>query len=59
MKKLKVFVSGTNDDMQPERDAVNRAVDSVRTAEGIGVEQTVSLNQSPSPSFLVRLYKYL
>jgi hypothetical protein len=46
MNKLKIFISGTNDDMQPERDAVSRAVDSVRTAEGIGVEQTVSLKQS-------------
>jgi hypothetical protein len=35
MKTVKVFISGTQDDMQPERDAVSRAVDSVVIATGI------------------------
>jgi uncharacterized protein DUF4062 len=47
MKKLRIFVSGTNDDMQPERDAVSRAVDSIKLAEGIRAEHQVSRDQSP------------
>jgi hypothetical protein len=47
METLKVFISGTQDDMQPERDAISRAVDSVVIATGIRAERTLSSPQSP------------
>ncbi|MCL4528588.1 MAG: DUF4062 domain-containing protein, partial [Chloroflexi bacterium] len=47
MDKLKIFISGTQDDMQPERDAVDRAVNATTLATGIRAETAVSQPQSP------------
>jgi hypothetical protein len=47
MDKLNVFISGTQDDMQPERDAISRAVDAVSLTAGIRAEKTLSQPQSP------------
>jgi WD40 repeat protein len=47
MEKLKVFISGTQDDMKPERDAVDRAVNSTTLATGIRAEATASQPKSP------------
>jgi hypothetical protein len=47
MDKLNVFISGTQDDMQPERDAISRAVDAVNLTAGIRAEKTLSQPQSP------------
>src|SRR6266542_2537130 len=47
MEKLKIFISGTQDDMQPERDAVDRAVNSTTLSTGIRAETAVSQPQSP------------
>ncbi|MBL8078253.1 MAG: DUF4062 domain-containing protein [Anaerolineales bacterium] len=47
MEKLKIFISGTQDDMQPERDAVDRAVVSTKLSTGIRAETTASQTQSP------------
>jgi len=47
MEKLKIFISGTQDDMKPERDAVDRAVNSTTLSTGIRAETTVSQPQSP------------
>ena len=47
MEKLKIFISGTQDDMKPERDAVDRAVNSTTLAAGIRAETAVSQAQSP------------
>ena len=40
--KLKVFINGTQDDMKPERDAVDGAVNSTTLATGIRAETAVS-----------------
>lgn len=40
MGKLKIFISGTQDDMKPERDAVDRAVNSTTLSTGIRAETT-------------------
>jgi WD40 repeat protein len=47
MEKLKIFISGTQDDMKPERDAVDRAVNSTTLSTGIRAETAVSQPQSP------------
>jgi HEAT repeat protein len=47
MDRLKIFISGTQKDMQAEREAVQRAIDSVEIAEGIRAETTLSQDQSP------------
>lgn len=47
MEKLRIFISGTQDDMQPERDAVHRAVDAISIATGIRAEATISQPQPP------------
>src|SRR3972149_6756314 len=47
MEKLKIFISGTQDDMKPERDAVDRAVNSTTLSTGIRAETTVSQPQPP------------
>ncbi len=47
MDKLKIFISGTQNDMLPERDAVSRAVEAVALAESVRAEQTLSQIQSP------------
>jgi hypothetical protein len=47
MEKLKIFISGTQDDMKPERDAVDRAVNSTTLATGIRAETTASQPKSP------------
>jgi hypothetical protein len=47
MDALKIFISGTQDDMRPERDAVSRAIDAVALAVGIRAEKTLSQPQSP------------
>lgn len=47
MDKLKVFISGTQSDMQPERDAVSRAIDNVALATRIRAEETLSRPEPP------------
>lgn len=47
MDKLKIFISGTQDDMKPERDAVDRAVNATTLATGIRAETASSQPQSP------------
>ena len=47
MEKLKIFISGTQDDMKPERDAVDRAVNTTTLSTGIRAETTISQSQSP------------
>jgi WD40 repeat protein len=47
MEKLKIFISGTQDDMQPERDAVDRAVSSTTLSTGIRAETAVSQLKPP------------
>ena len=47
MEKLKIFISGTQDDMQPERDAVDRAVSATTLAASIRAERAVSQPLSP------------
>ncbi len=47
MEKLKIFISGTQDDMKPERDAVDRAVNSTTLSTGIRAETAASQPQSP------------
>jgi tetratricopeptide (TPR) repeat protein len=47
MEKLRVFISGTQDDMKPERDAVDRAVNSTELATGLRAETAVSQLRSP------------
>lgn len=47
MEKLKIFISGTQDDMKPERDAVDRAVDATKLSTGIRAETAVSQPRSP------------
>jgi tetratricopeptide (TPR) repeat protein len=47
MDKLKIFISGTQDDMQPEREAVDRAMNATTLATGIRAETAVSQPQSP------------
>jgi FOG: WD40 repeat len=47
MEKLKIFISGTQDDMKPERDAVDRGVSSTMLSTGIRAETAVSQPQSP------------
>jgi len=46
MDKLKIFISGTQDDMQPERDAVDRAVNSTTLSAAIRAETAVSQPES-------------
>jgi len=46
MGKLKVFISGTQDDMQPERDATERAVNSTHLSGSVRAETAVSQPQS-------------
>lgn len=47
MDKLKIFISGTQDDMKPERDAVDHAVNATTLATGIRAETASSQPQSP------------
>ncbi len=47
MEKLKLFISGTQDDMNFEREAVDRAVDATMLASGIRAEKAVSQPLSP------------
>jgi hypothetical protein len=47
MEKLKIFISGTQDDMKPERDAVDRAVNSTMLSTGIRAETAVSQLKPP------------
>lgn len=47
MEALRVFISGTIDDMQAERDAVSRAIEAVALATGIRAEKVLSQIQSP------------
>jgi hypothetical protein len=47
MEKLKIFISGTQDDMLPERDAVGRSVNDTLLSAGIRAETTVSQPQPP------------
>ena len=47
MEKLKIFISGTQDDMKPEREAVDRAVNTTTLSTGIRAETAVSQPQSP------------
>lgn len=47
MEKLKIFISGTQDDMKQERDAVDRAVNAILLSTGIRAETTVSQPQPP------------
>ena len=47
MDKLKIFISGTENDMLPEREAVARAVDATTLATSIRAEAAVSQPQSP------------
>ena len=42
MEKLKIFISGTQDDMKPERDAVDRALVATTLASGVRAEKAVS-----------------
>lgn len=46
MEKLKIFISGTQDDMLPERDAVNQAVVATEISSGIRAETTASQPKS-------------
>lgn len=55
MEKLKIFVSGTNDDMQPELDCISKALASVELAEGIRVEQAISRNESTSDRIIEQI----
>lgn len=47
MEKLKIFISGTQDDMLPERDAVDRAVEATKLSTGVRAETTASQPQPP------------
>jgi HEAT repeat protein len=47
MNVLKVFISGTQLDMQPERDAASSAVDRIALAVGIRAETALSQPHSP------------
>jgi hypothetical protein len=56
MEKLKIFISGTQDDMKPERDAVDQAVVSLQIANCIRAEKAFSQPQSPREWIEHQLY---
>ena len=56
MEKLKIFISGTQDDMKPERDAVDRAVNSSSLSTGVRAETAVSQLRAELDAYYARLY---